>query len=119
MFFFLYLPQDREKKAKKKATGSATLPDDEPAEAEDAVEEESTEVEKVSENAEAPVAVKTKIAKETGIRSRGKQRGLESVPKVIRKRKKSTNYWDWAAPAAGGVLLVILLVIGYYYYYLL
>ncbi|KAG7024829.1 Proton pump-interactor 1, partial [Cucurbita argyrosperma subsp. argyrosperma] len=104
-------PEDREKKAKKKVTasGSATVPDEEPVEA-DAVEEESTELENVNESAEAaPVPVKSKIPKETGIRSRGRQRGLDSVPKIIRKRKKSINYWDWAAPAAA-VLLVILLV---------
>lgn len=115
--------KDREKKAKKKATTSgsfATLPDEEPTDA-DAVEEESTEVEKVNETAEAPVPVKTKIPKETIVRRPGRQRGLDSVPKVIRKRKKSINYLEWAGPAAAGaaVLLVILLVLGYYYYYLL
>ncbi|XP_022976448.1 proton pump-interactor 1-like [Cucurbita maxima] len=112
--------KDREKKAKKKVTasGSAMVPDEEPVEAA-AVEEESTELENVNESAEAaPVPVKSKIPKETSIRSRGRQRGLDSVPKIIRKRKKSINYWDWAAPAAA-VLLVILLVLGYYYYYLL
>ncbi|CAK9325201.1 unnamed protein product [Citrullus colocynthis] len=105
---------DREKKAKKKATasGSAAVPDEEPADAEaDAVEEESTEVEKVNESTEAPVPVRTKTPKETGVRSRGRQRGLDSVPKVIRKRKKSINYLEWAGPAAAvaAMLLVILL----------
>lgn len=112
--------KDREKKAKKKATasGSAAVPDEEPTDAEaDAVEEESTEVEKVNESTEAPVPVRTKTPKETGVRSRGRQRGLDSVPKVIRKRKKSINYLEWAGPAAAvaAMLLVILLVLGYYY----
>ncbi|XP_027340030.1 proton pump-interactor 1-like isoform X2 [Abrus precatorius] len=103
--------KDREKKAKKKALGFAAVPNpqDEPI---DAVVE-TTEPEKVNDNVEAPAPVKEKVQKESGIRSRGRARGPDSVPKVILKRKKSNNYWVWVVAAA--LLVLLFLVLGYTY----
>lgn len=64
---------------------------------------------------EAPGPAKSKVHKENTMKHRTRPRGPESLPKAILKRKKSTNYWVWAAPAAVAVLLVLALV---YYYHL-
>lgn len=99
--------KEREKKAKKKLQASAP----EPEEATEAAEEVA-EPEKADDNVEAaPVPSKAKERKESTIRQRGRAKGSESLSKVILKRKKSTNYWVWAAPVAACML--VLLVIGY------
>ena len=78
---------------------------------------EASESEKVDVNADsripAPVSVKDKVQKENTIRYRNRTKGPESLPRAILKRKKSTNYWIWAAPAA--LVVLILLALGYYY----
>ncbi|KAL0835251.1 hypothetical protein Bca101_087140 [Brassica carinata] len=57
---------------------------------------------------------KEKALKEKPIRNRIRSRGgPETLPRAILKRKKSTNYWLWAAPAA--LVVLMLLVLGYYY----
>ncbi|KAI6690370.1 hypothetical protein NL676_027198 [Syzygium grande] len=43
------------------------------------------------------------------------QKGADSLPKAILKRKKSSNYWIYVAPVA--LAVVLLLVLGGYYYY--
>ncbi|KAK7324569.1 hypothetical protein VNO77_28241 [Canavalia gladiata] len=103
--------KDREKKAKKKALGSAGAPnpEDEPKDTVD----EADEPEKVNDNVEAPAPVKERVQKESGIRSRSRARGPDSIPKVILKRKKSNNYWVWVAAAA--LLVLLLFVLGYIY----
>ena len=106
---FFNLLQDREKKAKKKAIASVSVAPEEPTESADEV----AELEKSDEIFEAAVASKTKERKEKTVRQRGKAKGPDSLPKIILKRKKSTNYWVWAAPAA--LLVILLLAIGYYY----
>ena len=73
------------------------------------------EPEKEIENLEAPASVKEKVHREvTSVRSRGRPRGGESIPKAILKRKKATNYWLWAAPAAA-VLALVFVALGYRY----
>lgn len=103
------LLQEREKKLKKKAAASATATNSE-EQAEETIEQE------LDVTPEAPVLEKEKVQKEkTTVRHRGRVRGSESIPKVIPRRKKSTDYWVWAAPAA--VALVMLLVaLGYQYF---
>ncbi|KAK4576772.1 hypothetical protein RGQ29_027349 [Quercus rubra] len=107
--------KEREKKAKKKASASAPGSDpEEPAEA----GSEDAEPEKIDENVETSVPAKEKVQmgkvnKVKSIRNRNRSKGPDSVPKVLLKRKKSTNYWLWAAPAA--VLVLLLLVLGYTY----
>ena len=114
-FFSFNLSQEREKKAKKKASASAPGSDpEEPAEA----GSEDAEPEKIDENVETLVPAKEKVQmgkvnKVKSIRNRNRSKGPDSVPKVLLKRKKSTNYWLWATPAA--VLVLLLLVLGYTY----
>ncbi|KAB5534623.1 hypothetical protein DKX38_017709 [Salix brachista] len=103
--------KDREKKLKKKA--AASTPATEPEETAEAVAE-AAEPEMVEVNDEVPVSVKEKVRKENTVRSRNRPRGPDSLPKVIMRRKKSTNVWMWAAPAAAFVVL-LLLALGYYY----
>ncbi|CAN7071971.1 unnamed protein product [Brassica oleracea var. botrytis] len=92
---------EREKKAKKSfdAKVSEEVPDAEKEEIEAQVEEKPQ---------------KEKALKEKPIRNRIRSRGgPETLPRAILKRKKSTNYWLWAAPAA--LVVLMLLVLGYYY----
>ncbi|CAK7327796.1 unnamed protein product [Dovyalis caffra] len=89
--------KEREKKLKKKA--SASSPATEAEEPPEAVAE-AVEPEKVEVNDEFPGLVKEKVRKENSVRSRNRPRGPDSLPKAILRRKKSTNYWMWAAPAA-------------------
>ncbi|XP_031249768.1 proton pump-interactor 1-like [Pistacia vera] len=103
--------KEREKKAKKKAAASGPGADEDSA---DAVTEPE-EQEKADVNEEAPVLAKSKVHKEKTMKHRTRSRGPESLPKAILKRKKSTNYWVWAAPAAVAVLLVLAAVVYYYY----
>ncbi|XVF70193.1 hypothetical protein PTKIN_Ptkin11bG0141500 [Pterospermum kingtungense] len=108
--------EEREKKAKKKVAASTTAAKpEEPTEAEvDASEPEKVDV---SDDAPvpvaAPVSVKDKGQKENPVRHRNRTKGPESLPRAILKRKKSTNYWTWAASAA--LVVLILLALGYYY----
>lgn len=74
---------------------------------------DGAEPEKTDENVEAPLPAKEKVQKGNTIKHRNRSKGPDSVPKVLLKRKKSTNYWVWAAPAA--VLVLLFLVLGYYY----
>ncbi|KAJ6298131.1 hypothetical protein OIU76_019295 [Salix suchowensis] len=99
--------KEREKKLKKKA--AATVPE-EPAEA----VAEAAEPEMVEVNDEVPVPVKEKVRKENTLRPRNRPRGPDSLPKAISRRRKSTNYWIWAAPAA--LVVLLFLALGYYYY---
>ncbi|KAK8542738.1 hypothetical protein V6N12_015321 [Hibiscus sabdariffa] len=104
---------EREKKAKKKAAASRT--GDNPEEPTEALAE-IPEPEK-DENADAPVpapvVVKDKVLKENTVRYRNRTKGRDSLPRPILKRKKSTNYWMWAAPAV--VVVLILIALGYFY----
>ncbi|KAJ7981748.1 proton pump-interactor 1-like [Quillaja saponaria] len=104
--------KEREKKAKKKAAASSApvVTPEEPAEA----ALEATEPEKVNDNVEAFVPVKERVLKENTIRHKSRSKASESVPKAILKRKKSTNYLMWAAPAAL-LALVLFVVLGYNY----
>ncbi|OVA07750.1 hypothetical protein BVC80_8961g8 [Macleaya cordata] len=103
---------EREKRSKKKAVGSGVGPDSE--EQTEADNSESVEPETANVTVEAPVPSKNKELKENTIRSRNRPRGgQDSLPKAILKRKKSTSYWQWAAPAA--LVILILVVLGYYY----
>ncbi|KAK6230569.1 hypothetical protein QUC31_002087 [Theobroma cacao] len=101
-------------KAKKKAAASATAANPE-EQTEDVAE--ASEPEKVDVNADAPVPpsvpVKDRVQKENTVRYRNRAKGPESLPRAILKRKKSTNYWIWAAPAA--LVVLILLAVGCYY----
>ncbi|KAE8731763.1 Proton pump-interactor 1 [Hibiscus syriacus] len=111
---------EREKKARKKAAAasSSAVNPEEPTEPEAEAETEASESEKVGVNADAPVpapvSVKDKAKKENTVRYRNRTKGPEALPRAILRRKKSTNYWTWAAPAALAVL--ILLALNYYYY---
>ncbi|KAI9403301.1 hypothetical protein POPTR_001G399400v4 [Populus trichocarpa] len=100
--------KEREKKLKKKAAAT------EPEEPVEAVAEAEPEMDEV--NDEVPVPVKEKVGKENTVRPRNRPRGPGSLPKVIPRRKKSTNYWIWAAPAA--LVVLLFLALGYYYYLL-
>ncbi|PPR97533.1 hypothetical protein GOBAR_AA23137 [Gossypium barbadense] len=100
--------------SKKKAAASTTaINPEEPTEP----MAEASESEKVDASAEAPVpapvSVKDKAQKGNAIRYRNRTKGPEVLPRAILRRKKSTNYWTWAAPAA--LVVLILLAVGYYY----
>ncbi|XWS28016.1 hypothetical protein CRYUN_Cryun25bG0029800 [Craigia yunnanensis] len=104
----------REKKAKKAAASTAAANPELPTEA----VADASEPEKVDDvNADAPVpapfSLKDKVQKENIIRYRNRTKGSESLPRAILKRKKSINYWIWAASAA--LVVLILLALGYYY----
>uniref|UniRef100_A0A2N9EUJ7 Proton pump-interactor 1 n=1 Tax=Fagus sylvatica TaxID=28930 RepID=A0A2N9EUJ7_FAGSY len=104
--------KEREKKAKKKASASAPASD--PEESAEAVSDDA-EPEKTDESVDAAVPAKEKFNKvKNTVRHRNRSKGADSVPKVILKRKKSTNYWLWAA-APAAVLVLLLLVFGYIY----
>lgn len=106
------MPQEREKKLKKKAAAAASeITPEDPAE----TVEEAAEPENLNEIAEAPVTGKERAQKEVTVRARYRTKGPESVPKAILKRKKSTNYWVWAAPVAAACVVVVLL----FQYYLM
>ncbi|XAR68328.1 hypothetical protein NMG60_11003416 [Bertholletia excelsa] len=105
--------KEREKKARKKAAASTPAP--EPEELSTEADINVTEPEKVEESIEAPVLTKNKDRKENSVRYRNRPRGSDSVPKVLLKRKKSTNYWLWAASAAATATLSVLIVVGYKY----
>ncbi|CAI0409229.1 unnamed protein product [Linum tenue] len=95
--------KDREKKLKKKTAGSGSWNE------EDKVGEESVEESEPEETkgAAAPAPVKEQVKKENPARYRNRPRSLEAVPRALLKKKKSINYWLWAAPAA---LLAVFLV---------
>lgn len=98
--------QEQEKKAKKKTGGNTETETEEVPEASEAEEEIEAAVQE-----EKPQ--KEKVLKEKPIRSRIRSRGSETLPRAILKRKKSTNYWVYAAPAA--LVVLMLLVLGYFY----
>ncbi|XP_031121279.1 proton pump-interactor 1-like [Ipomoea triloba] len=108
--------KDRERKAKKKAGVAVT---DEPTEDPSEKTSEDAEPEKPEENVEAadePMKPTTKDRKVGPLRLRPRVGAKGSdIHKVILKRKKSTNYWIWAAPAAA-VVILLLLAVGYKFY---
>ncbi|XP_043689865.1 proton pump-interactor 1-like [Telopea speciosissima] len=104
--------KDREKKAKKKA--AASQPEEQNEAAASEADTEAVEPENVDVKDEPPVPTKRKELKESTIRHRNRPKGQDHLPKAVLKRKKSTPYWVWAAPAVAIVLLVVAL--GYYYF---
>lgn len=110
IWLFLGWYQEREKKAKKKAAANA--PEELAEEVPEAEEPENADA-NGSTPVEAPTPAKPKVNKENTLKHRTRSRGPESLPKAILKRKKSTNYWVYAAPVALVVLLS--LIIAYYY----
>lgn len=105
--------KEREKKLKKKASASGLVPEPEEQPTEAEPEPEVAEPEKTNETTKEPSVPKSKARKASVIRNRNRPKGPDSISKVILKRKKSTNYWVWAAPAAVSVMM--LFVIGYKY----
>ncbi|KAK1389302.1 Proton pump-interactor 1 [Heracleum sosnowskyi] len=106
--------KNREKKEKKKAAASVSVATEEPTEA---TADMVGETENADEVVQAKAAPKTKERKEkTVVKQRGgaRAKGPDSLPKIILKRKKATNYWVWAA-ALATILVVLLSVMGYYY----
>ncbi|KAI4321866.1 hypothetical protein MLD38_035197 [Melastoma candidum] len=103
-FFPLFRWQDQEKKLKKKGGAVET------EESEDAVDSEKPE-----RTPEAPPSVQVvpKEKKEKTIKARRQTKAPDSVPKAILKRRKSNNYWVWAAGSAA--LAVFLCVILAFY----
>ncbi|XP_009143539.1 proton pump-interactor 1 [Brassica rapa] len=97
--------KEREKKAKKNFDAEAVseeVPEVSDAEKEE-IEAQGEEKPQKEKALEKPIRNR--------IRSRG---GPETLPRAILKRKKkSTNYWLWAAPTA--LVVPMLLVLGYYY----
>ncbi|KAL2466814.1 Proton pump-interactor 1 [Abeliophyllum distichum] len=101
---------EQEKRVKKKFGPSIAVRGSEgPTEA----DKEVAEPDKIVEAVETPVPSKKKDGKEHSIRHRPRPRGSDSLHKVALKRKKTTDYWVWAAPAA--LVVLVLLVFGYSY----
>ncbi|CAN6895811.1 unnamed protein product [Brassica oleracea] len=72
------------------------------------------EKEEIEASVEEKPKKEKKVLKEKPIRNMIRNRGgLETLPRLMRKRKKQTNYMVWAAPAA--VVVLMLLDLGYYY----
>ncbi|XP_059664636.1 proton pump-interactor 1-like [Cornus florida] len=103
--------KEQEKKAKKKSATS--VPASEPEEPIVEADAEVAELEKADENVEAPVPSKNRDRKENALRHRSRPKGPDSISKIILKRRKSTNYWMWAAPT---ILVLMLLAVGYNYF---
>jgi len=103
--------KDREKRERKKAGAVVSQDSEEPTEA----VAEVAEPEKTEEKVETPVLPKSKGWKENTPRHRARPRGPDSLPKVILKHKKTTNYWLWAVPA----VLVVLVLLAFSYIYLI
>ncbi|XP_073312571.1 proton pump-interactor 1-like [Primulina huaijiensis] len=103
--------QEREKRARKKTgTTAAAVDSEEPSE----TNEEVVEQEMVEEKFETTVPLKNKARKENPIRHRARPRGgLDSLPKAMLKRKKTTDYWMWTISAA--LVVLALMVVGYIY----
>uniref|UniRef100_A0A2C9W7Z0 Proton pump-interactor 1 n=1 Tax=Manihot esculenta TaxID=3983 RepID=A0A2C9W7Z0_MANES len=104
---FIRAQKEAEKKLKEIITlFLSTAPSAEP---EDPAEEvaEAAETEKVEAHDESLVPVKEKVKKENAVRHRTRPRGPDALTKAILRRKKSTNYWMWAAVAAATLLLVL------------
>ncbi|KAL1102853.1 hypothetical protein V6Z11_D05G394800 [Gossypium hirsutum] len=106
--------EEREKKAKNKVAGLTNAVN--PKELIEALAQDS-EPEKVDVNTDAPVpatvSVKGKVPKENTSRYWNRTKRTESLPKAILKRKKSMNYWIWAAHAV--VVVLVPLALCYYY----
>jgi hypothetical protein len=105
--------KEREKRARKKSGTAATAADSE--EPTEAITTDVTEPEKIEEKIETQAAQKNKDHKDNMTRQRGRPRGQDSLPKVILKRKKATNYYMWAAPAAASLVIMLLVLVGYGY----
>ncbi|WZZ80108.1 hypothetical protein YC2023_100680 [Brassica napus] len=76
--------------------------------------EKAAEKEEIEASVEEKPKKEKKVLKEKPIRNMIHNRGgLETLPRLMRKRKKQTNYMVWAAPAA--VVVLMLLDLGYYY----
>lgn len=103
--------KEREKREKKKAGAVLSQDSEEPTEA----VAEVAELEKTEGKVETPVPPKNKGWKENTTKHRARPRGPDSLPKVILKRKKATNYWLWAVPA----VLVVLVLLAFSYIYLI
>ncbi|RDX92208.1 Proton pump-interactor 1, partial [Mucuna pruriens] len=103
------LLKERQKKAKKAGAGTGAIPNPEEQPADEV--EEVTE-QKTNESIEALPPAKEKVQKESNVRSRNRVKGLkgpESIPKAILKRKRSNNYWIWAASCIVIVLTSVLI----------
>ncbi|XP_051128751.1 proton pump-interactor 1-like [Andrographis paniculata] len=111
--------KEREKRAKKKAgVTDARADSEEPTEdAAVAAAAEVTEQQPAEDKIETPLPQKPKDRKERAtVRHRGRPRGTDSLPKVMLKRKKMTNYWMWGAYAAGAAVVILLLAVAGYRY---
>eukprot|EP00262_Sarcandra_glabra_P007569 TRINITY_DN20461_c0_g1_i1.p1 TRINITY_DN20461_c0_g1~~TRINITY_DN20461_c0_g1_i1.p1 ORF type:complete len:616 (+),score=169.98 TRINITY_DN20461_c0_g1_i1:180-2027(+) len=100
--------KERERKAKKKAGASVPSSNAEQI----GMDSETTDPEKTQDN-EAPMSPKIKEQK-GNVRHRSQPKGSDQPPKVILKRKKSSSYWLWAAPAT--LFVLVFAVLGYYYF---
>ncbi|KAL8141316.1 hypothetical protein V2J09_007337 [Rumex salicifolius] len=104
--------KEREKKLKKKEAASGLPSSQDDATENEADTAETEKLDDVEENTEsAKTTTKESRDVTTKIRSRGPSKRRDNVPKAILKRKKSQNYWLWAAPAA--VLVAVLLALLY------
>ncbi|CAM8992202.1 unnamed protein product [Rhodiola kirilowii] len=102
---------EKEKKAKKKSGANFT----DNAESEEPTEltEQSAPADQVEEKAveeAAPASTKTRQPKNV-VRQKIRSKATAPLPKAILKRKKATNYWQYAAPA-GAIVVVLLLALG-------
>ncbi|PKU65723.1 proton pump-interactor 1 [Dendrobium catenatum] len=105
--------KEKEKKARKKVGVSSQPADGEQSESETKeAEPELQEETNVNTDSTKPEKVKDQF-KEKSIRSRGRAKGQNQMPKVLLKKKKQHSYWLWAVPAA--ICALLLVVIGFYY----
>ncbi|CAM8999554.1 unnamed protein product [Rhodiola kirilowii] len=107
--------KDKEKKAKKKAWASApnSAESEESAEPTEEVAPAEQEEDKTIEEA-VSASTKTRQPKNV-VRQKVRSRATAPLPKAILKRKKATNYLQWAAPA-GAIVVAVLLALAYYFY---
>ncbi|KAI4388139.1 hypothetical protein MLD38_000497 [Melastoma candidum] len=94
---------EREKKLKKK--GGAVESEEVAETATDAAEPDKSE-----ETPEIPIQVAAKEKKEKTVKVRKQVKAPESMPKAILKRKKSNNYWVWAAGSAALAVFLCLIL---------
>ncbi|KAL0906105.1 hypothetical protein M5K25_024570 [Dendrobium thyrsiflorum] len=105
--------KEKEKKARKKAGVSSQPADAEQSETETKdAEPEMQEETNVNTETTAPEKGKDQF-KEKSIRSRGRAKGQNQMPKVLLKKKKQHSYLLWAVPAA--ICALLLVGIGFYY----
>ncbi|KAL8167310.1 hypothetical protein V2J09_008809 [Rumex salicifolius] len=106
---------EREKKLRKKKGMESTLSSNQDEATEIQVEEEEKS-DKLEQEAETQISVKSKETKanSTKARFRGQaNRRNNALPKAILRRKKSNNYWVWAA--LGAALFAVLLALLFKY----